>query len=82
MKQNPPLLDPKTLARNRAHYGDEPHYFWVSFDDRDPQLLTVNQVWQAADQGKRPTYFRYEPLMASERRMLQFIASLEEGVGR
>lgn len=83
MMQNEPLLDQESLAKNRAHYGNEPHYFWVSFDEtHDAQLVDVGQVWQAAREGERPTYFRYAPLMASDRQMLQFITSLEEGLNR
>ena len=75
MTELPAPLDAETLAGNRKHFGDEPHFFCVSFTtEEEPQLLNVSQVWQAARDGKRPTYFRYAPIMASERKMLQSIA--------
>lgn len=76
-----PPLDAETLARNRKHFGSEPHSFWVAFStEEEPQLLNVSQVWQAARDGKRPTHFRYAPLMSGERQMLRFVADLEGGV--
>lgn len=80
MTELPPPLDTETLARNRKHFGDEPHFFWVSFStEEEPRLLNVSQVWQAARDGKRPTFFRQVPLMAGERQMLRYIANLEAG---
>lgn len=81
MTESPPPLDAETLARNRQHFGGEPHFFWVSFSAKEePQLLNVSQVWQASHDGKRPVSFQYAPIMARERRMLLFLAAMEGGV--
>ena len=80
MTELSPPLDAETLARNRQHFGNEPHFFWIAFSiEEEPQLFNVSQVWQAARDAKRPTFFRYAPLMASERQMLRFVASVDEG---
>lgn len=73
-------LDADTLARNRAHFGDEPHYFWVAFHpEEEPRLLDVNQVWQAAREGKKATHFQATCLLSTQRHLLQFLATLEGG---
>jgi len=64
-----------SLDERRAHYGNEPHFFWVAFwTDQEPELLNVDQVWAAARQGKHATFFASAPLDAAERRVLKFLA--------
>lgn len=73
-------LDAEALARNRAHFGDEPHFFWVAFSPAEkPRLLDVSEVWQAAREGKKPSYFKSTCLLSTQRHLLQFLAELDGG---
>lgn len=63
------------LREARLHFGDEPHYFWVNFDEKDgPQLLSVPEVWEAHRRGRKALAFRPAPLDASQRNLLKFLS--------
>lgn len=69
----------KDWREERKHYGDEPHYFWITFEGEDiPKLLNVDEVWEAHRRGKKAVVFRPAPLDASERAMLRFLAEDRE----
>jgi len=75
MKENNQGTEGMSLDECRAHYGNEPHLFWVAFrPDQEPELLNVDQVWAAARQGRKASFFASAPLDATERKVLKFRA--------
>lgn len=73
-------LTPEMLKRNRKHFGDVPYYFEVQFEgEAEPSLLSVDEVWRAHAEGRKPIHFKGTDLISKQQQA--FLTALADMIG-